>query len=120
MRAIAFAIYLHDNGHKHEGDWRIFTSSFLFADSIYNASPDPWVQLRDLLESGRFAPQVVTHPQVFKYGVLGMDEGRVLYRFEFYEAVTVYAWQLPYRINPHIYIPTGRSHLGTVWELGKE
>ena len=59
MRAIAFALYFHDNGHKHEGDWRIFTSSFLFADSLHDGRPDPWLPLRRILESGKFTPQAV-------------------------------------------------------------
>jgi hypothetical protein len=120
MRAIAFATYLRDNGHKHEGDWRIFTPSFLFADSLNDGRPDPWMPLRRVLESAQFTPRAVTQPEVFKYGVLQMDEERVLYKFEFYEAVTVHAWSLPYRLNPHIYLPVGRSHSGTVWELAEE
>ncbi len=120
MRAIAFGIYFHDNGDKHEGDWRIFTPSFLFADSLNYGCPDPWTPLRRILESGEFTPQAVTQPEVFRYGVLQADEGQVLYKFEFYGAVTVHAWPLPHRLNPHIYLPVGRSHLGTVWELAEE
>jgi len=119
MRALAFAIYFRDTGHRHEGDWRIFTSSFLYADSLNHGRPDPWMPLRNVLESGEFTPKAVMQPEVFKYGVLEMDGGRILYRFEFYGAVIVHAWVIPYRLNPRIYVPAGRGHFGTVWELGE-
>jgi hypothetical protein len=119
MQAIAYATYFRDTGLKHEGDWRIFTPSFLFAESLKDGRPDPWTSLRRVLQSAELTPKAVPHPEVFKYGVLQMSEGRVLYKFEFYEAVTVHAWSLPYRLSSLIYLPVGRGPEGMVWELSE-
>jgi hypothetical protein len=120
MRAIAFAMYFRDTGRRHEGDWRIFTPSFLFADSLIDGRPDPWVRLRRILGSGDFAPQPVSQPEVFKYGILKTDEGLVMYKFEFYGAVVVHAWPLPHRLSPTIFVPVGRGPFGaTVWETSE-
>jgi len=29
------------------------------------------------------------HPEVFKYGVIEMEQGQIIYRFEFYDSVVV-------------------------------
>jgi hypothetical protein len=119
MRAIAFALYFRDNSRKHEGDWRIFTPSFLVSDSLHYGRPDPWVPLRSALKSLEFTPGAVMQPGVFKYGVLQMGGGQIGYRFEFYEAVVVIAWPLPHRLSPSIFLPIGLGPLGTVWELAE-
>jgi len=119
MRAIAFALYFRDNGHKHEGDWRIFTPSFLFAESLQSGEPDPWLQFRRSVELGEFTPRAVTQPTVFKYSTL-RDGELVRYRFEFYESVVVHAWPLPHRLNSHIHVPVGRGRTGTIWELAED
>ena len=94
MKAIAYAVYFHDYGKKHDGDWRIFTPSLRHARELYDGQPDPWEGLRKYLESGSLTPMPVAEPRVFRYGVLQLERPQLLYRFEFYEAFTVNAWTL--------------------------
>jgi hypothetical protein len=115
MKAIAYALYFHDNGTKHVGDWQIFTSSFLFADSAYDGRPDPWEGLRRYLESGKFTEMRAPQPEVFKYGVIRTEEGETIYRFEFYGSFVVNAWTRPLKLSPYIFLPAGCSAAGTVW-----
>ncbi len=92
MRAIAYALYLRDYAKKHRGDWQIFTPSFAYARTVYRGEPDPWEPFRRYVESGQYTPMPVPHPEVFKYGLIEMEQNQIIYRFEFYECVVVMAW----------------------------
>lgn len=92
MSAIAYALHFRDFGRKHRGDWQIFTPSFKYAASVHHGAPDPWEKFRAYVESGDYKPMQVPHPEVFKYGLLEMEQGQIMYRFEFYESVVVMAW----------------------------
>jgi hypothetical protein len=92
MEAIAYALYFRDYGKKHRGDWRIFTPSFGYARSIYHGQSDPWENFRTYVESGQYKPMPVPHPEVFRYGLIDMEQGQLIYRFEFYERVVVTVW----------------------------
>ncbi|MFZ3210923.1 MAG: hypothetical protein WA188_05360 [Terriglobales bacterium] len=94
MKAIAYAIYFHDNARKHRGGWRIFTPSFGYAENIYSGQPDPWEDLRRLLDSGQYTAMPVPQPEVFKYGQIRTDQNQLIYKFEFYERIVVNAWTL--------------------------
>jgi hypothetical protein len=94
MKAIAYALYFHDHGRKHFGDWRIFTPSLAHAEALYGGRPDPWEPFRQYLASGQFTNVVTPEPQVFKYGIIQLEENQLLYRFEFYEGFVVNAWTL--------------------------
>jgi hypothetical protein len=92
MQAIAYALYFHNYGRKHCGDWRVFTASFAYADSVRRGTPDPWIPFRRYLDSGQFTSMPVSEPRVFKYGQIQMEQNQLLYKFEFYERIVVYAW----------------------------
>jgi hypothetical protein len=94
MKAIAYALYFHDHGRKHRGDWEIFTPSFVYAGTIRTGQPDPWQNFRRLLESGKFTTMTVPEPEVFKYAVTKMEHHQLCYRFEFYGNVVVNAWTI--------------------------
>jgi hypothetical protein len=66
MEAIAYALYFHDFGRKHRGDWQIFTPSFKYAPAVYRGMPDPWENFRAYLESGNYRSMPGPHPEVFK------------------------------------------------------
>ncbi len=92
MEAIAYALYFHDFGKKHRGDWQIFTPSFKYAANVHQGASDPWENFRAYVESGQYKSMPVPHPGVFKYGLIEMEQGQIIYRFEFYESVVVMAW----------------------------
>jgi hypothetical protein len=92
MQAIAYAMYFRDFGKKHRGDWQIFTPSFKSAANFQPGALDPWLGLRAYVESGIYKAMPVPHPKVFKYGMQEMEQGQIIYRFEFYESVEVMAW----------------------------
>ena len=92
MGAIAHALYFHDYGRKHRGDWQVFTPSFGYARTVHGGQPDPWANLRQLLDSGQYTPKSVPHPEVFRYEVLEMEDGQIMFRFLFYGRVVVNAW----------------------------
>ena len=39
MGAIAHALYFHDYGQKHRGDWQVFTPSFGYAETVHSGQP---------------------------------------------------------------------------------
>jgi hypothetical protein len=90
--AVAHALYFRDYGRKHRGEWQIFTPSFGYAGTLYSGQEDPWASFRKLLESGQYTPRPVPHPEVFRYDVLEMTDGHMMYRFTFYGQVAVNAW----------------------------
>jgi len=92
MEAIAYALYFRDFGKKHRGDWQVFTPTFMYAAHVHQGAPDPWDNFRAYVESGNYKLMQVPHPEVFKYGVIEMEEGQIIYRFEFYGSVVVMAW----------------------------
>jgi len=94
MEAIAYAIYFATRGRKHYGDWRIFTPSFKYAPAMLQGKPDPWESLRNLLASGVLQPLAMPEPQVFSCSEVAVNQGHLIYRFEFYGAVVVNAWTL--------------------------
>jgi len=94
MTAIAYALYLHDYGEKHRGGWRIFTPSFRYAGTVRYGRPDPWQDLRRQLESSQFRAMPVSEPEVSKYGLIELEQGQLIYRFEFYGSVVVNAWTI--------------------------
>ena len=109
MRAIAYALYFHQYGKQHRGDWTVFTPSFRYARSVYHGEPDPWERFRAYVESGQYTPVPAPQPEVFKCGVIEMEQGQLIYRFEFYERVIVMAWT-------HF---TTHAPLDTVWVPGR-
>ena len=92
MRAIAYALHFHYYGKKHRGDWQIFTPSFRYSGSMYRGEPDPWESFRSYVESGQYTPMPLPHSEVFKCRMIEMEQGQIIYRFEFYERVVVMAW----------------------------
>jgi len=92
MSAIAHALYFHDFGRKHRGEWQIFTPSFGYGASVHDGQADPWENFRKLLESGQYTPRPVPHPEVFAYDVLEMEQGQMMFRFLFYGQVVVNVW----------------------------
>ena len=92
MGAVAHALYFHDYGRKHRGGWQVFTPSFSYAATVHGGQPDPWANFRQLLESGHYTPMPVPHPEVFRYEMLEMEEGQMMFRFVFYDRVVVNAW----------------------------
>jgi hypothetical protein len=109
MAAIAYALYFHTYGRKHRGDWRIFTPSFGYAGNVHRGESDPWEGFRSYVESGQYKPMPVPQPEVFKYGLLEMEQGQIIYRFEFYERVVVMAWTRFMTFAP----------LATIWVPGR-
>ena len=107
MEAIAYALYFHDYGRKHRGDWRVFTPSFVYAGTVDRGEPDPWEGFRALIESVEYVAVPVPQPEVFKYGRLELDQGQMIYRFEFYERIVVTAMTLfaTYAPSPTIWVP---------------
>jgi len=92
MEAIAYALYFSTRGRKHYGDWTIFTPTFKYAPSMLQGKPDPWENLRKMLASGVCQPLAMPEPQVFSCSEVAVDQGQLIYRFEFYEALVVNAW----------------------------
>jgi hypothetical protein len=92
MRAIAYALYFHQFGKRHVGDWTVFTPSFRYAKTMYEGELDPWEQFRNYLEAGSYAPIPMPQPEVFKCAAIEMEQGQLIFRFEFYERVVVMAW----------------------------
>lgn len=92
MGAIAYALYFRDYGRKHLGEWQIFTPSFGYAATVHSGQTDPWANFRQLLDSGQYTPRPVSHPEVFRYEVLEMENAQMMFRFVFYERVVVNAW----------------------------
>jgi hypothetical protein len=92
MGAIAHALYFHDYGRKHRGDWQVFTPSFGYAGTVHDGQADPWANFRQLLDSGHYTPKPVPHPEVFQYEVLEMEDGQMMFRLLFYGRVVVNAW----------------------------
>lgn len=107
MEAIAYALYFRDSKKKHRGDWQIFTPSFKYAAKVHQGEPDPWESFRAYVESGDYKPMTVPQPEVFKYGVIEMEQGQIIYRFEFYESVVVMAWTrfATFTLSPTIWVP---------------
>jgi len=110
MKAIAHALYYRDAGERHDGGFEVFSPSIHHRDNIYGGRPDPADGFRRYLESGRFKAMPVSEPRVFKYGVLDIGEGQLLYRFEFYEGFVVNAWTRSFKLSPLLYLP-----VGTMW-----
>ncbi len=115
MKAIVHALYYRDTGRRHDGDFGVFSPSMVHPENLYHGRPDPADGFRRYLESGTFEAMPVPEPKVFKYGVLDMGEGQLLYRFEFYESFVVNAWTRTYRLGPYLYLP-----VGTVWMCSED
>jgi hypothetical protein len=92
MRGIAYALHYTDFGTRYPYFWGIYSSTMIAAaedkhglHKLYNAQID-----------GRFIRLAATdrdtnYPEVFKYAVFRVDENKLIYKFEFYEGVLVYA-----------------------------
>lgn len=115
MKAIAHALYYHDNGKRHDGGFGVFSPSMVHRDKMYGGLPDPADGFRRLLESGVFTPMPASNPRVFQYGVHDMGEGQLLYRFLFYEGFVVNAWMRPFDPSPYLYLP-----MGNMWVCSAE
>jgi len=115
MKAVAHALYYHDTGNRHDGGFEVFSPSMAHRDTICNGRPDPADGLRRYLKSGTYTAMAVSEPRVFKYGVLDLGEGQLLYRFEFYEGFVVNAWTRSFKLNPFLYLP-----VGTAWVRSAE
>ena len=118
IKAIAYAMYVHDFGKRNEGDFDVFSPSLMSRSNLYYRMPDGCENLRSLLEACVFKSMPVPQPKVFKYGMSRPGEGQIHYRFEFYEGFSVYALTLPHRLNRLIYLPVTRDC--TVFRLGQD
>jgi hypothetical protein len=116
MRAIAFAMYYHDFGQRNTGDFEVFSTSLNSESNLYYGAPDGYENMRNNLEVTVFRSKPVPQPKVFKYGI--SRQGRIQYKFEFYEGFVVYAGRLPYRLSSTIYLPVTQDY--SVFRRGRE
>jgi hypothetical protein len=118
VKSVAYAMYCHDFGKRHDGDFDVFSTSLNSKSNLYRGVPDGYERLRGILEATAFRSMAVPQPKVFKYGLSRPGDGQIQYRFEFYEGFVVYALSLRHRLSRSIYLPV-TSDL-TVFRLGRD
>jgi hypothetical protein len=92
MEAIAYGIFFHENGTTYIGQWTIVSPNLGSIGTKHLDEDDARAEMFSQLSTMPFVEIVTPQPDVFRCSVFSSpNEGKVIYKFEFYNGFTVYA-----------------------------
>jgi len=92
MEAIAYGIFFRENGTTYTGQWNIVSPNLGSIETKHLGEVDARAEVFNRLNTMPFVEIVTPQPDVFRCSVFSSpNEGKVIYKFEFYNRFTVYA-----------------------------
>ena len=94
MQAIAYAVYYKDFGSTYQHQWVIYHATMRKHTEVLGKHDSLTEELQAMLRNADVVTKDTAHPEVFKYACYpadAPDEHRLIYKFQFYEVIVVYA-----------------------------
>ena len=92
--AIAYALYYAKFGKAYTGEWLVYSPSML-----QKYPEDMQVFVAKTLAAIPYTIQSTNNPQVFKYGIANLEDGKVIFKMDFYEGFEVLVASKPPRFD---------------------
>ena len=91
MEALAYGIYNYTSKSTYKGRWRVVSPNLGTVETKHKGQRDDRAFLFNAFSEMSFDEIATPQPDVFKCSAYTFPDGKVVYRFEFYNGVIVYA-----------------------------
>ncbi len=100
MSAIASGMYFLTCKQRFYGSWEIFSPSTYQASEIKTGKPSEYQIVRDMLPRLGLQSIETSQPSVFSCGINFEDPHRLVFMFQFFSGIKIYALAVPFWRNP--------------------